>query len=143
MKKSKDEIDVILRGPVTKINEKDTYPCRILFVAAKMGNTKFLVELIREYPDLMWKRNDDGQCIFHIAVFHRHECIYNLLHEIGSMRDMVTQLIDKDGNNMLHSVAMNPGRNPHEQVLGPASQMQHELLWFEVHISLKAYGVSL
>ncbi|MFS7909374.1 putative ankyrin repeat-containing domain superfamily [Helianthus anomalus] len=69
--KPKDEIDVILQGPVFKIAESDRHPSPILFVAAEMGNTKFLVQLIDEYPDLIWKRNDDGQTIFHIAAFHR------------------------------------------------------------------------
>ncbi|MFS8010198.1 putative ankyrin [Helianthus anomalus] len=33
---------------------KETHSSRVLFIAAEMGNTKFLVELIRRYPDLMW-----------------------------------------------------------------------------------------
>nr|GFC23184.1 hypothetical protein [Tanacetum cinerariifolium] len=37
-----------------------TYPNQILFAAAEMGNTKFLIELIRQYPDLIWKVNDDN-----------------------------------------------------------------------------------
>ncbi|KAJ0464174.1 putative ankyrin repeat-containing domain, PGG domain, ankyrin repeat-containing domain superfamily [Helianthus annuus] len=36
---------------------KETHSSRVLFIAAEMGNTKFLVELIRRYPDLMWKNN--------------------------------------------------------------------------------------
>ncbi|KAM0053721.1 putative ankyrin repeat-containing domain, PGG domain, ankyrin repeat-containing domain superfamily [Helianthus debilis subsp. tardiflorus] len=96
-----------------------------------MGNTKFLVQLIDEYPDLIWKRNDDGQTIFHIAAFHRHESIYSLLYEIGSMKDTVTQIRDKEGNNILHSVAMNSGKNPQDNVWGAAYQMRHELLWFK------------
>lgn len=55
----------------------------VLFVAAEKGNTRFVIELIRAYPDLLWKVNDDGLNIFHIAVMHRHEGIYNLLYEIG------------------------------------------------------------
>ncbi|GKD43957.1 hypothetical protein Tco_1268602, partial [Tanacetum coccineum] len=54
-------------------NTKTTHPSRILFVAAEMGNTNFVVELIRKYPDLIWKVNDDKLSIFHIAVKHRHE----------------------------------------------------------------------
>ncbi|XP_076957669.1 uncharacterized protein LOC143633206 [Bidens hawaiensis] len=129
--KPTDEIDVILQGPVLKIAEKDRHPSHVLFIAAEMCNIKFLVELIDEYPDLIWKRNDDGQTIFHIAAFHRHESIYGLLYEIGSMKDTVTQIKDKEGNNMLHSVAMNSGKNPHDNVWGAAYQMRHELLWFK------------
>ncbi|GJZ62860.1 ankyrin repeat-containing domain, PGG domain protein, partial [Tanacetum coccineum] len=49
-------------------NAKKTYSLRTLFIAAEMGNTKFIVELIRQYPDLIWKVNDNNQTIFHIAV---------------------------------------------------------------------------
>nr|GEZ31723.1 ankyrin repeat-containing domain, PGG domain protein [Tanacetum cinerariifolium] len=38
-----------------KENIKERHSSRVLFVAAEMGNTKFLVELIRRYPDLIWK----------------------------------------------------------------------------------------
>ncbi|KAM0053013.1 putative transcription factor interactor and regulator CCHC(Zn) family [Helianthus debilis subsp. tardiflorus] len=72
-----------------------------------MGNTKFVVELIRWCLDLIWKVNDNNQSIFHIAVSHRHESIYNLLHEIGSMKDLITPLKDPEGNNMLHLVGKN------------------------------------
>ncbi|GJS23551.1 reverse transcriptase domain-containing protein [Tanacetum coccineum] len=51
---------------------------------------------------LIWKVNDDNQTIFHVTVKYHHEDIYNLLYEIGSMKDM-----------------------------GAALQMQQELLWFK------------
>ncbi|PWA84040.1 ankyrin repeat-containing domain, PGG domain protein [Artemisia annua] len=41
--------------------------------APEMGNTKFIVELILKYPDLIWKQNDDGLSLFHVAVAHRHQ----------------------------------------------------------------------
>ncbi|KAJ0613276.1 putative PGG domain, ankyrin repeat-containing domain superfamily [Helianthus annuus] len=119
---SKEDVDKKLRGPPDPVKKdekgnviaKRTYSSRVLFVAAEMGNTKFVVELIRQCPDLIWKINDNNQSIFHIAVSHRHESIYNLLHEIGSMKDLITPLKDPEGNNM-----------------GVAFQMQWELLWFK------------
>ena len=101
-KRPKKEIDDIMRGQREQINGRMAYPSRILFVAAELGNTKFVVELIRQYPDLIWKVNDNNQSIFHIAVKHRHEGIYNLLYEIGSMKDLVTPIRDIDGNKKLH-----------------------------------------
>ncbi|MFS7909375.1 putative PGG domain-containing protein [Helianthus anomalus] len=47
------------------------------------------------------------------------------------MKDTVNQIRDKEGNNILHSVAMNSGKNPHDNVWGAAYQMRHELLWFK------------
>nr|XP_043633440.1 uncharacterized protein LOC122604630 [Erigeron canadensis] len=114
-----------------RIINKDAYSNRVLFIAAETGNTNFLVELIRLYPDLIWKVNDDGLSIFHIAVKHRHEGIYNLLYEIGSMKDMITPLKDPNDNNMLHLVGMSAKRKQVEDVPGVALQMQRELLWFQ------------
>ncbi|KAI7731745.1 hypothetical protein M8C21_021487 [Ambrosia artemisiifolia] len=139
---SKEEVDKLLRGPAdpAKKDEKGkmiatdgkrTHSSRVLFVAAEMGNTKFVVELIRLYPDLIWKVNDNNQSIFHIAVSHRHESIYNLLHEIGSMKDLITPLKDPEGNNMLHLVGKNAEKNRLHDVSGVAFQMQWELIWFK------------
>ncbi|PWA47377.1 ankyrin repeat-containing domain, PGG domain protein [Artemisia annua] len=119
----------VIRGPPT--TKKTYYPSRILFVAAEMGNTTFVVELIRQYPDLIWKVNDNGLSIFHIAVKHRHEGIYNLLYEIGSMKDLITPLKDQNGNTMLHLVGKSAKQKRLEDVSGVALQMQRELLWFQ------------
>ncbi|KAI3683934.1 hypothetical protein L1987_84449 [Smallanthus sonchifolius] len=142
MKMPKVDINILLRGPVDPVMKdkkgnlimkdgKRTYSSRVLFVAAEMGNTRFLVELIRQYPDLIWKVNDNNQSIFHIAVSHRHESIYNLLQEIGSMKDLITPLKDPEGNYMLHLVGKNAEKNRLHDVSGDAFQMQWELLWFK------------
>ena len=58
----KTEVDEILRGPPGSIRDPDTEiqsSSGILFVAAEMGNTRFVIELLRTYPDLIWKVNDD------------------------------------------------------------------------------------
>ncbi|KAI3781499.1 hypothetical protein L2E82_11515 [Cichorium intybus] len=121
---------VVTRLP-SMVNTKKTYSSRILFLAAEMGNTKFVVELIRQYPDLIWKVNDNNQSVFHIAVKHRHEGIYNLLYEIGSMKDLITPLKDQNENNMLHLVGKSAKRKRLQDVSGVALQMQRELLWFK------------
>ncbi|KAK9062082.1 hypothetical protein SSX86_019267 [Deinandra increscens subsp. villosa] len=110
---------------------KETHSSRVLFIAAEMDNTKFVVELIRRYPDLMWKVNDNKQTIFHIAVKNRYKGIYNLLYEIGSMKDLITPLRDADENNMLHLAAKKATKERLTNVNGAALQMQRELLWFE------------
>ncbi|CAI9272252.1 unnamed protein product [Lactuca saligna] len=105
-------------------NARPKYSSRILFVAAEMGNTRFIIELIRLYPDIIWKVNDDNQSIFHTAVKHRHEGIYNLLYEIGSMKDLITPLKDKNDNIMLHLVGKSAKKRRLEDVSGVAFQMQ-------------------
>ncbi|GKD34307.1 ankyrin repeat-containing domain, PGG domain protein, partial [Tanacetum coccineum] len=110
---------------------KKTYSSRVLFVAAEVGNTTFLVELIRQYPDLIWKVDDNNQTIFHIAVKHRHEGIYKLLYEIGAMKDMITPIKDREDNNMLDLVGKCAKEKRLEDVSGVALQMQRQLLWFQ------------
>ncbi|GKD52465.1 ankyrin repeat-containing domain, PGG domain protein [Tanacetum coccineum] len=48
---------------------------RVMFIAAETGNTNFLLELIHQSSDLIWKVNDDNQTIFHVAVKYRREDI--------------------------------------------------------------------
>lgn len=102
----------------------------ILFVAAKRGNTKFIVELLRTYPDLMFDKNKEGHTIFHIAVMYRHHGIYNLLYEIGDSTNICV-LHDKWGNNMLHLVGKT-SKAMAANTSGASLLMQRELLWFEV-----------
>ncbi|KAI7745502.1 hypothetical protein M8C21_028965 [Ambrosia artemisiifolia] len=124
-----DEIEAMLRRPP-----------RILFVAANLGNTRFIVELLRTYPDLMFNTNEDGLTIFHIAVMHRHQGIFNLLYEIGKINNDVCMLSDKNTqNNMLHLV----GKTSKEMAAktpGASLLMQRELLWFkEVDKMMRPY----
>ncbi|KAD2804973.1 hypothetical protein E3N88_38350 [Mikania micrantha] len=99
-------------------------------VAAKMGNTRFLVGLFRNYHSLMFVTND-GLTIFHIAVMHRHQDIYNLLYEIGIIRNNVFIITNESDNNMLHLV----GKTSKERAAktsGASLLMQRELLWFKL-----------
>ncbi|CAH1454420.1 unnamed protein product [Lactuca virosa] len=64
------------------------------------------------------------------AIKGRHANIYNLLYEIGSMKDMITPIKDKNGNNMLHLVSKSAKPKRLQDVSGIALQMQRELLWF-------------
>ncbi|KAI3522948.1 hypothetical protein L1887_01000 [Cichorium endivia] len=136
IKLPKPRFDDILRN----IIYEDGYRMRclpILFIAAQAGNTEFVVEIIRQFPDLILERNDEKQTIFHVAVLHRHEGIYNLLHEVGtSTKDFITSIVDDDGNNMLHLAARWANENDNkDNKCGIGLQIQHiqrEVLWFKV-----------
>ncbi|XP_076945383.1 uncharacterized protein LOC143616442 [Bidens hawaiensis] len=137
----KREIDDILRGQPLKVETYPssptkngyykTYLSRILFVATKMGNTRFIVELVRLYPDLIWKVDDKEKTIFHLAVRCRQINIYKLLFEVGAMKDLITPMKDYKGNNMLHMVAKRIKQKRLQHVSGAAFQMQRELLWYK------------
>ncbi|XP_024978061.1 uncharacterized protein LOC112515456 isoform X5 [Cynara cardunculus var. scolymus] len=115
---------------------KPKYSSRVLFLAAEMGNTAFVVEVIRQYPHLVREVNDNNQSIFHVAVSHRHEGIYNLLYEIGSLRNLIITLEDKNGNNMLHLVGESAKINRLQKIPGVGLQLHLETLWFKKPYSL-------
>ncbi|KAI3673315.1 hypothetical protein L6452_39432 [Arctium lappa] len=106
--KPKNEIDDILRGLPDRIKPpfgnddqaleaKKSISSRILFVAAEIGNTKFLVELIRLYYDITWK--------------------------VALVSKLITPLRDGNGNNMLHLVGKRTNK-PFQDVGGLALHMQ-------------------
>jgi hypothetical protein len=121
----------VLEQPNDEISKLLTEPSLVLFDAGMSGNVEFLVVLLRKYPDLLWEVDEKGRSIFHVAVVHRQENIFNLIYNIGTMKDYIVGNADKDGNNMLHLAGM----LPHVERLGAPRanlQMQRELLWFKV-----------
>lgn len=107
-------------------------PSRPLFVAAELGNFKFIVELIQSYPDLIWKVDEESRSIFHVAVIHRQEKIYKLIYNIGAHKDIITSYKSRNNENILHSAAKLAPTNRLGIVSGAALQMQRELLWLKV-----------
>lgn len=107
----------------------------LLFAAAEVGNTEFVIALIDYYPDLIWQENYRNQSIFHVAILHRHQRIFNLLHEIGSIGSLIATRKDRyDGNNMLHLAATLAPQEKLNKVSGAALQMQQDLLWYMVTV---------
>ena len=107
-----------------------------LFEAAKMGNAELLIIVIRSYPDLLW--TIDGKCrsIFHIAVLHRQKTVFNLIYEIGAIKDMILTYVDDKNQNILHLAGQLAPPSQLNMVSGAAFQMQWEMLWFKVGVCL-------
>lgn len=106
-------------------------PSQPLFVAAEFGIVEFITALIRSYPDLIWKVNEQSRSIFHIAVAHRQEKIFSLINDIGAHKDMITAYKDINNANILHLAGMIAPRDKLNVISGAALQMQRELLWFK------------
>ncbi|KAL9147727.1 hypothetical protein ABFS82_13G190600 [Erythranthe guttata] len=113
----------------TRVVTKNT--TKLFFIAAESGNEEFLVELIRRYPDFLYKVNESKQSIFHIAVLHRYVQVFNLLYELRGAKDLMATYVDKDGNNMLHLAARLAPQNQLNLIPGAALQMQREVLWYK------------
>ncbi|KAL9411948.1 hypothetical protein AB3S75_045534 [Citrus x aurantiifolia] len=112
----------------SKLIEK---PRPLIFDAAKHGNVHFLSILISKYPDLIWKFDENGHTIFHIAVSNRVREIFKFIFEISSVADLLFDSKDKDGNNILHLAGKLPPLNRLNIVSVAALQLQRELLWFQ------------
>ena len=65
---------------------------QLIFVAAKVGNVEFLIEFIRIKLDLLWEKDNEGRTIFHIDVQERHDSIFSLLNELGSIKNLILEI---------------------------------------------------
>ena len=111
-------------------------PSHLIFKAAEVGNFDFLAVIFSSYPDLIWELDDRSRSIIHIAVLNRHASIFNLIHEIGPIKDFILTFVDDDyNNNLLHCAAKLAPQDRLNLVSGAAFQMMLELLWFEVSFS--------
>ncbi|KAD2804993.1 hypothetical protein E3N88_38370 [Mikania micrantha] len=127
-----NEVANLLRGsPIIQDDGTTRYDYKILFDAAEAGNTIFLVEIFRTYPGYMNKVNENGLTVFHIALIHGHVDIYNLLHEIGSLKDDICQKTDEKGNNMAHLLAMSSKERLHKSRLAYILILAREIITFE------------
>ncbi|KAJ4702504.1 Ankyrin repeat family protein [Melia azedarach] len=103
----------------------------LIFDAAERGNDEFLSFLIHEYPDILWKSNENDYTIFHIAVKNRQIDVFKLIYETNSLRNMLSTMTDEKDNNILHLAGILAPSDRLNIVSGAALQMQRELLWFK------------
>ena len=123
----------VLQQQDSEISKLIKKPSRLLFDAAELGSLEFLIILIRSYPDLIWKVDDNNRSLFHNAVLYRHRTIFNLIYEFGAIKDLIAAYKDGKNNNILHLAGYLPPPSRLQIVSGAALQMQRELLWFKVN----------
>ncbi|KAH9684934.1 ANK REP REGION domain-containing protein [Citrus sinensis] len=71
--------------------------------------------------------NEDRRNIFDVAVLHRREKVFNLIHRVNFTINLFSTE-GNSGNNILHLAAE---LVPSSEVAGAALQMQRELQWFK------------
>ena len=109
----------------------------LLYDAAEFGNSEFLNILIRSYPNIIWTIDKDGRSLFHIAVINRQESVFNLLYETVAVKEIIlTNVIEGKNENDMHLAGYLAPLNRLNIVSGAAIQMQRELLWFKVGVSM-------
>ncbi|KAL9321077.1 hypothetical protein ACSQ67_012916 [Phaseolus vulgaris] len=85
--------------------ENDTFNAQLskaMFNAAKSGNTKILKLLLKYYPDFLFEVNFCKQSLLHIAILHRQKSVYELILRKEALKNVLTKLVDSEGNNVLH-----------------------------------------
>ncbi|XVF82784.1 hypothetical protein PTKIN_Ptkin16aG0077300 [Pterospermum kingtungense] len=107
-----------------------------IFNASRLGMEEFVVEIIKNNPDLLEIRGGDLRSIFHLAVVHRQEKVFSLIYGLDFMQYNFPIYLDKEGNNMLHLAGLLEPKSQLklDQISGAAQQMQRELQWFKVII---------
>ncbi|KAH1261895.1 Ankyrin repeat-containing protein [Glycine max] len=123
--------DIVLSLDDQTMMETISEPSQVIFIAAEVGNFEFLSVVLSTYPDLIWELDSTGRSIIHIAVLHRHASIFNLIHEIGPMKEVILTFNDDQENNLLHYAARQAPPDRLNAVSGAALQMMLELSWFE------------
>ncbi|XP_031251063.1 uncharacterized protein LOC116108967 [Pistacia vera] len=114
----------------SKIGELIRKPSHLLFTAVEKGNVEFITVLIRMCPELIWKVDDPSQSIFHIAMVHRQESTFTLIHAIGAHKDLIVAYKDNK-NNMLHLAGKLAPPDRLKIDSGAVLQLRRELHWFK------------
>nr|XP_011462376.1 PREDICTED: ankyrin repeat-containing protein At3g12360-like isoform X2 [Fragaria vesca subsp. vesca] len=114
----------------SRINDLINVPSRILFTAAELGNIDFLIICMRLYPSLIWQIDEQNRSIFHAAVIHRQEKVFNLIYDLGGLKDLIAAYKDVTNNNMLH-LAARASASRLSTDTGAALQLRRELIWFK------------
>ncbi|KAH7534693.1 hypothetical protein JRO89_XSUnG0000400 [Xanthoceras sorbifolium] len=129
-----------------EISELIRKPWPLTYDAAKKGNLQFLFVLIRKYPDLIYKVDEDGYSIFHTAVRYRQENIFQLVHRTpNSIKNAIfASAVGEEKNTILHLAAMLPADQKRLNIKsGAALQMHLEIICNTIAGSEQAYVTSI
>ncbi|KAK3200493.1 hypothetical protein Dsin_023908 [Dipteronia sinensis] len=100
-----------------------------VLTAARLGIHEFVNEVLKVYPNSGLFYDEERRNIFLLAVLHRKEKVFSLIHEqVVSIRDNNNYLKDKEDRNILHLAGE---LVPSSHVPGAALQMQREMQWFK------------
>lgn len=110
-----------------------------ILMAAGLGNSEVVEEILEVFPPAIWSRNRMGQNIFLLAVENRRENVFNLLYQISEHKRLAMQLKDVDRNNILHLAGKLAPQAQLNLVAGAVLQMQRELQWYKVNEYIVKY----
>ncbi|KAK8710026.1 hypothetical protein V6N13_145370 [Hibiscus sabdariffa] len=104
---------------------------KAIYDAIKHGMIEFVDEIIRLYPEIIWRKDKKGRTLFANAIVLRQENIFAHVFRLGSKQRISLLRHDIFRNNFLHLAAKSSPPSRLDHISGAALQMQRELQWFE------------
>ena len=103
-----------------------------LYDAIKHGIIEFVVKLMKQDHESIWRKGVKGRTMFSHAIVLRQEKIFSLIYGLGIKKNIVARRHDIFHNNILHLAGKLSPPSQLDRVSGAALQMQRELQWFKV-----------
>ncbi|KAM7517650.1 hypothetical protein LguiB_016612 [Lonicera macranthoides] len=110
---------------------KDSALKEALFVAGRLGIGEVVKEIVLEYPDAIWLKDENNYNIIQLAIIQRQEHVFKLIYRRSGQQRYLTSVKDVSSNNILHLAGKLAPRHKLELIAGPVLQMQRELQWFK------------
>ncbi|OMO98318.1 hypothetical protein COLO4_14009 [Corchorus olitorius] len=104
---------------------------KAIYDAIKHGMIEFIDEIIKLYPEVIWRKDKKGRTLFANAIVLRQEKIFNHVYNLGTKQRITLLRHDIFRNNFLHLAAKLSPPSRLDRISGAALQMQRELQWFE------------
>ncbi|KAI3711151.1 hypothetical protein L2E82_41026 [Cichorium intybus] len=103
-----------------------------LFLATKSGCTEIVKEILQVYPQAVDHIDENGRNILHVAIEYRRIEIYKAVINMKYPLMRLREVIDKQGNSILHIVGKRVEDHKAEGNIGsPALVLRDDLLLFE------------
>ncbi|GJX66300.1 ankyrin repeat-containing domain-containing LTR copia-type protein [Tanacetum coccineum] len=104
---------------------------RPILEAACQNAHKVVDEILFRSPEAILCTDKSGYDIIQLAVIHRSEKIYNLIHATGERKNLYRTILDFSNNNILHLAGRLAPSYKLNNRRGAALQLQRELQWRE------------
>lgn len=105
-----------------------------LFLATKSGCMEIVEQILELYPQAIEHIDEKGRNILHVAIKYRQLRAFELVTRKGAPKQRLVRKVDNQGNSILHTVGIKVKDYTPETLLGPALELQEELLWLKVQI---------